>query len=369
MLQPDNTIKRIHRKQILGTFEEYPSKRLALRLLDRRLAKLNSFTYKPTVIATFKDLSERWEATILPMHKPSSQNSEIGHINKWLLPFFGNLPLSHITTETVQQFVSGIQSDVSPKTIRNVVGTFRNMLNTAKSWGYLTLNPALDVRFPALSPKIPETFSAEQVQKILTAAQEPLKSLLWVAAETGIRGGELCGLRVADLDLENCIIQVRQSAWRGHLQTPKTANAIRRFALSPQLCSHLKWFLETQWKDNPENILFPSKAGTPQDNHNVVQLQLKPLLEKLNLKKLGLHAFRHTSASIMDQLNVPLKTRTNRLGHSDPLLTLRTYTHAIPEEDRKVASAIGDLLSPNHTHSFSAFTTTTAHKTIWLKLK
>ena len=88
MSQPDGTLKRIHRREVLGTFQDYPSKRLALRLLDERLAELNDFSYKPAQIATFKEFAQRWKTSVLSMHKPSSRVSEKGHISKWLLPIF-----------------------------------------------------------------------------------------------------------------------------------------------------------------------------------------------------------------------------------------------------------------------------------------
>lgn len=344
--QPNGSLKRIHRREILGTFEDYPSKRLAHRLLDTKLGELNSFTYKPAHAATFRDFSKRWMEMIVPTHKPSSQVGEKAHNNKWLVPFFGDLPLKHITPEVVQRFVSTLPA-LAPKTVRNIIATFRNMMETAVVWNYITTNPVSRVKLPENAPAERECFTEEQIQMILRAAPEPLKTFLWMAAETGLRGGELCGLRVPDLDLNNKTISVRQSAWRGKLQTPKTPKAIRRFALSTSLCDHLRTYLLESWQKNEQEILFPSKAGTPQDNTNVVKLQLRPLLEALKLPTLGLHAFRHTSASIMDAMNVPLKTRTDRLGHADPLLTLRTYTHAIPEEDRKVAEELGSRLSPS----------------------
>lgn len=342
--QLDGSFKRIHRGEILGTFEDYPSRRLALRLLDTKLAELNSFFYKPAVAATFKDFAERWIELIGPTHKPSSQVAERAHNNKWLIPFFGKLPMKHITPELIQRFAGSLKA-LKPKSVRNVIGTLRNMMNTAKTWGYITSNPVEAVRLPELVQEEPECFSVSQLQRIIRTASEPLKTLLWVAAETGMRGGELCGLRVPDVDLANCTIHVRQSAWRGRLQSPKTPKAIRRFAISTLLRDHIRDYLFMYWRKNPDQIFFPSKAGTPQDNSNVVRFQLHPLLESLGLPKLGLHSFRHSAASMMDALNTPLKVRTERLGHSDPLLTLRTYTHAILEEDRKIAEELGTQLS------------------------
>lgn len=90
----------------------------------------------------------------------------------------------------------------------------------------------------------------------------PLESFYWLAAETGMRAGELCGLRIEDLDLEQCVINVKQTVWRGRFQAPKTVNSIRQFAISPKLASHLRVYLST-WRPNLLNLVFATKKGTP----------------------------------------------------------------------------------------------------------
>src|SRR5262249_37202809 len=79
-------------------------------------------------------------------------------------------------------------------------------------------------------------FSIEETQHILRAASEPYRTFYWLAAETGMRAGELCGLRVDDLDLERGLVHVRQSVWRGKLQEPKTETAVRTFEIGRAAC-------------------------------------------------------------------------------------------------------------------------------------
>src|SRR6202521_2590669 len=89
-------------------------------------------------------------------------------------------------------------------------------------------------------------------------------SAYWLAAETGMRAGELAGLRWADVDLEGLMVRVVQSAWRGKLQQPKTACAVRTFALSRQIASHLQTF-KTSWRLNSGDLLFATRNGRPAD--------------------------------------------------------------------------------------------------------
>ncbi len=151
-----------------------------------------------------------------------------------------------------------------------------------------------------------------------------------------------------DLDLEQGYVFVRQSAWQRKLQTPKSLNAVRRFALSPQLVAHLKSeYLPDRWRSNKNGLLFPSRRGTPLDHDNLVKRYLYPLLDQLGIPRCGLHTSRHGNGSLVDRLGTPIKVRQQRLGHSDPRLTLGTYTHAVSEDDQRVAAQLGELLVTN----------------------
>ena len=113
--------------------------------------------------------------------------------------------------------------------------------------------------------------------------------------------------------------------------------------ISPQLVEHLRAFLRT-WRPNKLDLLFASGNGTPWDADGVRKRKLYPLLETLGIERCGFHAFRHGNASVMDEQNVPWATRTNRLGHSDPRVTMK-YTHVVSEDGCKIAARFGELLT------------------------
>ncbi len=152
-----------------------------------------------------------------------------------------------------------------------------------------------------------------QIKRIVDSASEPQKMFYAILAETGIRGGEICALRVADLDLDNAVIYVRQSVWRGQIQTVKSKKGNRRFPISPQLVEHLREYLRG-WKPNPPGLLFATQGGTPWDHSLVHKRKFHPLLRKLGIPQCGLHAFRHGNATLLDQIGAPMAVRQNRLG-------------------------------------------------------
>jgi integrase len=339
-------LRRVRRSEVLGEKKEgdLPTRALARRRLEERLAIVNDPTYRARPTSSFGEFAKLWEALVLIQHKPSTQANLRSHLRKYVTPFFGPLAVRDVRPEIVQKFISSIQAN--PKTVRNIYVTLQMMWKSARAWQYVTHDALDGVVLP--KRRTPRTFSftQEEVSRILGATEEPLRTFLLIAAETGLRAGELCGLRLEDVDLEANQLHVRQSAWRGKLQEPKTQNAVRTLALSPNLVGNLKRFIAT-WRPNHQRLLFASRNGTPWDQNLLVKRKLHPLLEKLGIARAGLHAFRHFSASVMDRLNVPLKLRQQRLGHSDVAMTLGVYSHVAQEDDKRIAAQFGEILDPS----------------------
>ena len=273
--------------------------------------------------------------------KPSTQCTMRGHLRKYIVPFFGGSQLREIQAEDAQRFVSSVKA--SAKTVRNIVGTLRLVWKSARTWSYVTHDALDGIVLPRRGRIRQLFFTLEELRRIFASADEPQRTFYRIAAETGMRSGELCGLRVDDLDLSGNTIKVCQSVWHGRVQSPKTETAYRTIAISPNLAVHLRRFLES-WRPNERRLLFVTRNGTPWDSNLLVKRKLYPLLDELGIKRAGLHAFRHGSATLLDSLSAPFKVRQQRLGHSDTRMTLGTYTHALGEDDSRVAAEMGRVL-------------------------
>jgi integrase len=345
VINSEGQLVRINRKEILGTKSDFPTKKLAMRELELRIAPINSVNYRALRTATFAEFAEIWKNNALTQHKQSTQLAVRSQLKKWLVPYFGSCAMREVGGQTVQMFVQ--RCTLAPKSCHNLVLTLRMMWSSAKAWGYVSHDPFEGLVLPKIARQARFFFTLDEIQRIIAAASGPLKSFYWLAAETGMRAGELCGLRIEDVDLEQCFVNVKQSVWRGKIQTPKTTNSIRQFAISPQLTFHLRAYFST-WRPNLLNLAFATKNGTPWDQNLVVKRKLHPLLESLGIRRCGLHAFRHTNGSLMDRLNAPMKIRRERLGHAPGSnLTLDVYTHTVVEDDRLVAEQLGQMLCPN----------------------
>jgi integrase len=340
VIQPDGTIRRPYTWENLGTTQNYPTRKLALRALEARLSTINSPTYRARPTAKFADFANRWVPTVLSQHKRSTQSSTRSQLRKWLLPQLGDVALKDLDSQRLQAFVSDCRC--SAKTVHNLVATLRMMWTSARAWGYVAHDPFDGLVLPKRGLVETFAFSLEEIRRIIDSASEPYKTFYAILAETGIRGGEICALRVADLDLENAVIYVRQSVWRGQIQTVKSKKGNRCFPISPELVQHIRAYLLT-WRPNAQGLLFATRKGTPWDHSLVRKRQFHLLLGKLGIRQCGFHAFRHGNATLLDQIGAPMAVRQNRLGHVDAQTTMN-YTHAVTADERRIANELGKIL-------------------------
>ncbi|MFZ0858348.1 MAG: tyrosine-type recombinase/integrase [Candidatus Acidiferrales bacterium] len=345
VVESDNRTRRIRKSQVIGTLAELPTKKLARRRLEVMLARINSAGYRPVRIATLIEFSERWKSEVLSQRKPSTKMAAEGHLKKHILPELGRLRLDEITVERQQVFVSKLARGVSRKTLLNVLGTLSSVISTAAAWGYVA--QPIERRKLALPSRIEKAqrrfFTADEINRIVAAASEPLATICLTAALTGMREGELFGLKVSDLDFERRTINVRRSVWRGKIQSTKSESSVRVLHIPDVLAKRLTEYLRT-WRPNAMNLLFPSRRGTPINPNHVVPRKLHPLLDKLKIERAGFHAFRHSHSSLLVEMGAAVTVAQAQLGHSDLATTMRTYTHVIPQSQRDAVDRLAGVV-------------------------
>jgi integrase len=172
-----------------------------------------------------------------------------------------------------------------------------------------------------------------------------------VAAEIGLRAGELAGLRKTDLDFAHRRLSVVQSIWKGSVQTPKTESSARTISILRQLASRLSTHFTRKFRSDTI-FVFCTQTGSPWDAHLVVKRKLWSTRKALELPRCGLHAFRHGNATLMDALGVPLQVKQDRLGHGRAgNITTDVYTHFQIGGDNVVARRLGAVWSKEASNS------------------
>jgi integrase len=313
-------------------------------------------------VTPFFVFATRWQVLI---HKKASTAATIkGHVNNSLVPAFGKLAMGDLDSERVQKFINSLLGHASPKTVKNVWTTLRIMWNSAVAWKYAI--GELRVELPKSRRLRMRCYTVDEVKRILANTDGAERTFFWLAAETGLRAGELIALRVSDVDTVNLSVEVSKAIWNGSEHNPKSEAAFRNICISSLLGAQVAGCLHGR----TEGFLFQTAAGNPWDASNVLERKLNTLLSRLNIPKidpkllakivgknktineatrsekraasLGLHSFRHTNATAMDSLAIPQQLRKLRLGHSGNSVT-ENYTHTFTKDEREAADKLGEL--------------------------
>jgi integrase len=260
----------------------------------------------------------RWHAAYGPTFKPSYEIEARRIIRYHLVPFFGSRDLRELREADLLEFVRvKLDAGLAPKTIRNALSVLRRVLTLLQRDGLLTLNPAgrigelmrrVDRRVDTEAGGV-DTWSPEEVSTLLRVAEEhehrfyPALATLFY---TGIRRGELLGLKWEDVDFERRRIHVRRAYVKGSITTPKSGRG-RYVAMAPALASLLVDVLAIRrrealglgWPETPEWV-FPSQSGGPidQDNFERSWRRVRRRAQALGVRPLRLHCARHTYASL-----------------------------------------------------------------------
>lgn len=186
VILPDDTIKRIHKSEVLGSVKDFPTRRLVQRELDARLSVVNSPNYRARPTATFNQLAEKWKTLVMVNHEDSSQRSEKSDIKAWASAI-GDVQVRNIDCELLQEVVNSWTC--SPKTIKNRVGTFRLIWDKAKVWKYTAETAYEGLDLPDWEKREQPCFSIDEIAQIIDRSPQPFKTVWRLVAETGIRRG------------------------------------------------------------------------------------------------------------------------------------------------------------------------------------
>jgi integrase len=245
---------------------------------------------------------------------------------------------------------------LSPRTVQYIRAILRAALGQALRWGYVERNVATLASPPRQKPKQIETLTADQAGQLMAATRDDrLGALFATALYTGMRQGELLGLRWPDVDLDAGTMRVRQAvqkidgAWQ--FVEPKSANGRRTVPLCQPAIDVLRQqkdqvrtmraHADMAWQEY--GLVFPSALGTPLDSSNVTH-HLQRQLHVAGLPHVTFHALRHTCGSLLHQEGVPARTIMEILGHSQITLTLGTYCHATNAMFDEAAGALARAL-------------------------
>ena len=298
---------------------------------------------------TLSEWLDQWLVSKEGLVRPGTLNGYRGYIENHIRPCLGEKRISQIKAVDIQRFYDMLSRKLASGTVRRIHTTLHGILKAAAQARLIPRNPVEEVTPPKFSYQEKKVLTAEQVDRLLEAIQKDAlwHDLFYTELTTGLRRGELCGLRWEDFDAANGTLKicrtVRREKGKG-LTTgdTKTYAGTRKIVLPPstaQLLRERKKAAPTEWIfPNPFDPEHPIAPGTAYN-------RLKVLLKEAGLPDIRFHDLRHTFATHALSSGVDAKTLAGILGHTKASFTLDTYTHTTGDMQKRAAEIVGGFLT------------------------
>jgi len=291
--------------------------------------------------------------------RPSSYKTYQGFIENHIKPALGNIPLEKLTAMDLQQLYKQLLENgrvectearnkpkgLSVKTVRNINQMISSALNCAVEQRLVLSNPTKGCVLPKLEKKEMKILPPENLGTFFEEVRRSdVFELYYIDLATGLRQGELLGLKWSDIDLQKGIIHVRRQILRQNgkvIEAPlKTKNSYHNIAIGADAIDVLKGM------DQTSEYMFPSPHGGPMSPDSVLHM-LQRVLKRAGLERIRFHDLRHTFSVLALQNGVDVKTLSAMLGHYSAGFTLDTYAHVTTSMQKQAANAVGNFLSAN----------------------
>jgi integrase len=344
--KPDGTIGRIRRAATIG-FVSSMKKQEALEILQSRVGLASQQQRRPQVTMTLSEfVRAEWKPNAALALKKSSMRIYGYQLDKHILPELGPTSLRDVSRAQIEACLSRLKvKGHATSTLRSIRATFSTVLQAGVERGYLEKNPAHGIRIrEADTKKVWRFYSAAEIRMLLAVLDEPCRSVVSMAIQTGLRIGEILGLRWKRVDLLNSSLEVAATYSDGEFGSPKTKSSCRIIPISSVLRSELEAQRARIGNAGPDELVFQTPSGTPLNPKNLYNRELAPACDRIGKPRISWHSFRHAHATLLGEVGGSPKTAQALLGHSDLETTFNIYTHAIPDSQRKAVERVAGEL-------------------------
>jgi len=349
-----------------GGFKTRREAEVALSEIVRSLEMQTYISPQRVTLAEF--VRNDWVPMMQTQVKKSTWDSYRRNLENHVLPVLGGTPLQQLSTGHLNSLYksllaqgrrNGAGGGLSAKTVRNIHGTLSKVLVDAADVGLVSRNIATGSR-----PPKPRKTGAKQIRfwtptelaQFLAAVHDDRLYALWhLAAMTGMRRGELLGIRWADVDLVSRRVSVRQTlisvAYEITITTPKSHNA-RVIDIDLETTEVMRRHRKQQEEEHTaagvdlsDSCLIFGKRNGDTIHPDVISQTFDKRVARVGVRRIRFHDLRHTHATIGLRAGVPVKVMSERLGHSTPAFTLQQYAHVIPGMQAEAAEAIARMVA------------------------
>lgn len=311
---------------------------------------------------TFKQLFESWDKVYKPTVKESTYAVTMRYFNNHILSALGNIYIEKITVAECQKAVNEWFEE-APHTFDRFIHYASKVFKYGIDMELLTSNPMEKVIKPKLKERpqqYQEFYDKDELNKFLSCAKKcNFRYFVYfrLLAYTGMRKGESLALKWSDIDFETNTISITRNVTTGlnnrpYISNGKTANSVRRIPVDSETMNYIKEWRYCQQKDMLKkgfNFLDADNYIFPTINNGITSLSKprqwnKSICDKFGLRRIKIHGFRHTHASLCYSAGLNAKEIQKRLGHADSKTTMNVYTHVMKNDEKKAVKKFADFM-------------------------
>ncbi len=306
------------------------------RLRDGELPETPQSRARVTMQEAGDELSRRLE---LKGRRKSHRMTVESDLRNHIVPFFGAMTLNKVTPDDIERYVTTKQRVLAIKTVRNHIGTMHSAFEIAVRKGWCDRNPVKAADRPVIrrtETRIQFLDQAELERLLATTyPDDPFGSveptLYLTAAMTGLRQGELLGLRWRDVDFNARRVRVVSPFVRGEFGDPKSEGSGRSLPMAERVAGALAQLRERSAYSGDADLVFcHPESGNPLDRSKLVR-RFKQALERAEVHRITFHELRHTFGTRMAASGTPMRTIQHWMGHAD-FKTTQIYAHYQPSD-------------------------------------
>lgn len=359
-LDENGRLTRIRRNVRIAAAKEV-SKREAQRIAGEILRKVDEQAVMPLSLITVGEFIERrFKPDVTWALKHAGKKHYDYILGKHVVPALGDVRLREVGTDEVQALVKQkIEAGYSVQTAVHIRNAISAVFSHAKlKRAYSGDNPAQGVRLPEMSRKESHALSFKMGRDLLLALPPTVRTMSLLSMTTGMNVAELLALRWKRINLTDeiaivgaevlkpCSLAVRENYYRGQFGSVKAKSRRRDVPLSQSVVTALMELRAASAYSGSEDLVFATRNGTPLSERNLLRRVLKPAGEQLGAPWLSWHVFRHTHATLGEQIGMALSDRQAQMGHGDVRMTMH-YTHSDINRRRRSIEEMTDRLVGN----------------------
>ncbi|WP_375106029.1 tyrosine-type recombinase/integrase [Lysinibacillus fusiformis] len=354
---------------------EAKSEKEAMRLLilfEEEMKQNKDVYFSDIESITLNHLFPRWKDNYAKQHYSArSFHDNCTHLEKRILPIFGDIKLKDIKKVDVVFFVGDLQkkkrrldgkeSELAPSTIHNIYKAFASIMNVAVEWNLIEESPCKNIKLPKLKYEEGKAYSEEQVkllfERLNNRETAEKRLLVELAVVSAARQGELVAIEEKHLNVENNTLLIEQALVNltgDGIIVKETKGKRKRVVTIPSnimndlvmLAAVKKYQLEEAgdervWEGH--TFLFSNDFGKPYRPDSISQWWDRFMKKNPDLPRIRFHDLRHTSATLLIHAGEHPKVIQSRLGHSNITTTMNTYGHLLQETDQRASSHFDKL--------------------------